>query len=121
MSDANPYEPPKEVNSEASVVRFPGVVHALRFLLPATGAFLLGVYPGMYFLRRFIATRPHWTSVSEGVFLIILFGFTGAGLGLALFRLASWTKPVASDAIVVGGLIVAASLMGFVVSVFLGT
>jgi hypothetical protein len=71
---------------------------ALRFGLPAVGAFLLGVFPGMNWLKRYGETSPVMLGGGEVICLILLLATSGSSFGILLFRLVSWTKPTATDA-----------------------
>jgi hypothetical protein len=73
----------------------------LRFTLPAIGAFLLGVFPGMNWLERFMATSRIWFGHGAVILLILLLASSGSLAGIALFRLISWTKPVNMDAAII--------------------
>jgi hypothetical protein len=70
----------------------------LRFTLPAIGAFLLGVFPGMNWLERFAATSPVMPGAGEQIFLILILASSGSLAGVAVFRLIYRTKPIGTDA-----------------------
>ena len=74
---------------------------ALRFGLPAVGAFLLGVFPGMNWFERFAATSPVFLGSGTQLCLILLLATTGSSSGVLLFRLVSRTKPTATDAAII--------------------
>ena len=86
---------------------------ALRFTLPAIGAFLLGVFPGMNWLERFAATSPRMLGSGEQIFLIVLLACSGSLAGVALFRLISWTKPDDTDALIIIAYTLVFGFIGF--------
>ena len=91
---------------------------AMRFTIPAVGAFLLGVFPGMNWLERFAATSQVFLGGGTQICLILLLATTGAAAGILLFRLVSRTGPTGTDA----ALILAYGLLfGFVGFLYLLT
>ncbi len=87
---------------------------ALRFTLPAIGAFFLGVFPGMNWLERFAATSPIWLGAGVQILLILLLASSGSLAGIVFFRLISWTKPVKTDAAILMAYSFVFGFMGFV-------
>jgi len=87
---------------------------ALRLTLPAIGAFLLGVFPGMNWLESFAATSPIWLGSRVQILLILLLASAGSLAGIAFFRLISWTKPVKTDAAIIMGYSLIFGFMGFI-------
>lgn len=85
----------------------------LRFVLPAIGAFVLGVFPGMNWLRQYAATSPAMLSAADEIFLIIAFSCSGALSGIVGFRVLSWTKPIGTDVALLFVYTVVFGLIGF--------
>lgn len=100
----------------SSIVQWLGLrkMGALRFTLPAIGAFLLGVFPGMNWLERFAATSPIWLGSGVQILLILLLASSGSLAGIVFFRLISWTKPVKKDAAIVLAYSLVFGFMGFI-------
>src|SRR5262249_588472 len=73
----------------------------LRFGLPAVGAFLLGVFPGMNWLECYAATSPVFLGSGTQICLILLLATTGASSGVLLFRVVSWTTPTSTDVAII--------------------
>jgi hypothetical protein len=85
----------------------------LRFTLPAIGAFLLGVFPGMNWLERFAATSPVMLGAGEQIFLILFLASSGSLAGIVVFRLVSRTKPIGTDAAITVTYALAFGFLGF--------
>ena len=75
---------------------------------------MLGVFPGMNWLKRFAAMSPMWLGSGEQILLILLLASSGSLAGIACFRLISWTKPVSTDAAIIIGYSLVFGFMGFI-------
>ena len=85
----------------------------LQFTLPAIGAFLLGVFPGMNWLERYAATSPVMLGAGEQILLILALASSGSLAGVVVCRLISWTKPNRTDAAIVTTYTLVFGFIGF--------
>jgi hypothetical protein len=103
----NPYQSPKEVNEPARI-RPASATGPLRFGLPAIGAFVFAVFPGMY-----VSSSPGRAVLEEVYVLMLLLASSGAILGTAIFRLASWSRPTRMDAAIIATYTLAFAFIGY--------
>lgn len=85
----------------------------LRFVLPALGGFLLGVYPGVALVYYIAVTSPISLGIAEIGFIHVLFASIGAFLGVAIVRLIYRTHFAGSDAALIIGNGLVLGLIGF--------
>jgi hypothetical protein len=109
---ANRGQPPPDISVDV-------LNHVARTALAAIGAFLGGVFPGAILVSQIVIASRVFLGVGEIIVLHLLFASLGSFGGIAFCRLTSWSKPSATDVVLIlaNGLLF--GLIGFAFLVYL--
>jgi hypothetical protein len=74
----------------------------------------------MNLLERYAATSHRWMGLEEVYVVMLLLASSGAILGTAIFRFASWTRPTRTDAAIIVTNTLVFAFIGYWYSIQLG-